>query len=413
MSQDAQAAAPPDKLRINRALLIILVTVFLNIMGFGIILPVLPFYATAYGANGTEVGLLFTVFTALQFLVSPVFGALSDRLGRRPIIMFGVLGQVVGYILLGFSTSLSMLFLARIVAGVMAGNVSANMAYVADTTPPKERTRAYGLLGAAYGAGLLCGPALGGVLSLIHSSAPAFGAAVLLALNFFFLYIMLPESLPPERRTHKPIAGQLNPFSVLVPVARRSVLRGPLVATFLLNVALSGLQANFAVFAAERYGLGPAAVAGLLAAAGLANIVVQAVLVPILSARLSDATLVVAGSAVNALGFLAIGFAPVSAAFWGSVPLTTGGYSLSRGPLTSLITKLVAPTEQGMVNGGLQAVISLAGVVGPAWAGVVYESVGRPAPYWTAALMAGLAIVGFVALRGGGRKVQEEMPPLP
>jgi DHA1 family tetracycline resistance protein-like MFS transporter len=128
---------------------------------------------------------------------------------------------------------------------------------------------------------------------------------------------------------------------------------------------------------------------------------------------LSDATLVVAGSAVNALGFLAIGFAPVSAAFWGSVPLTTGGYSLSRGPLTSLITKLVAPTEQGMVNGGLQAVISLAGVVGPAWAGVVYESVGRPAPYWTAALMAGLAIVGFVALRGGGRKVQEEMPPLP
>jgi predicted MFS family arabinose efflux permease len=304
------------------------------------------------------------------------------------------------------------LFLARIVSGLLSGNVGATQAYVADITPPKERTRAYSLLGAAYGAGLLCGPAIGGFLSLIDSRAPAYGAAVLLALNVVFLYILLPESLPPERRTHKPIAGQLNPLSVLVPVISRPALRGPLVATFLLNVALAGLQANFAVFASERYGLGPAVVAALLAAAGLSNIVVQGLLVPTLSARLSDATLVLAGSAVNALGFLATGFAPVSAVFWGSIPLTTGGYSLSRGPLTSLITKLVAPTEQGMVNGGLQAVISLAGVVGPLWAGLVYESLGKPAPYWTAALMAGLALVALMLIRSG-KRVQEEKPQLP
>jgi MFS transporter, DHA1 family, tetracycline resistance protein len=408
MSHDAQAAAPSHKPRVNRALLIILVTVFLDVMGFGIIPPVLPFYATAFGASGTEVGLLFTAFAAFQFLASPVFGALSDRFGRRPIILLGVGGQVVGYLLLGFSTSLSMLFLARIVAGAMAGSIGANQAYVADTTPPKERTRAFGLLGAAFGAGILGGPALGGVLILVHSSAPAFGAAGLLALDLLFVYMMLPESLPPERRTHKPIVGQLNPFSVLVPLARRAVLRGPLVATFLLNVALTGLQANFAVFAVERFGLGPTMVAGLLAAAGLANIVVQAVLVPRLSARLSDATLVLAGTAVNSIGYLATGFAPVPTVFWGSVPLTTGGYSLTRGPLTSLITKLVAPTEQGMVNGGVQATISLAGVVGPAWAGVVYASVGTAAPYWTAALMGGLAIVALALMRGG-RRVQEEM----
>jgi MFS transporter, DHA1 family, tetracycline resistance protein len=283
---------------------------------------------------------------------------------------------------------------------------------VADTTPPKERTRAFGLVGAAFGAGLLFGPALGGILSLVDSRAPAFGAGGLLVLNLLFAYFMLPESLPADRRTHKPIIGQLNPFSVLVPIARRPALRGPLIVTFLLNVALTGLQANFAVFAGEQFRLGPAAVAGLLAAAGLINIVVQAVLVPSLSARLSDATLVLVGTAVNSLGYLATGFAPVSAVFWGSVPLTTGGYSLARGPLTSLITKLVAPTEQGMVNGGVQATISLAGVVGPLCAGVVYESVGRPAPYWTAALMAGLAIVALMLMRGA-KRVQEEKPALP
>jgi len=303
-----------------------------------------------------------------------------------------------------------MLFLSRIVAGVMAGNISATQAYVADTTSPKERTRAFGLVGAAFGAGLLFGPALGGVLSLVHSHAPAFGAGGLVALNLLFAYMMLPESLPPDRRTHKPIVGQLNPFSVLVPVVRRPALRGPLIVTFLLNVALTGLQANFAVFAGEQFGLGPAAVAGLFAASGLGNIVMQAVLVPSLSARLSDAILVLVGTAVNSMGYLVTAFAPVPAMFWGSVPLATGGYSLARGPLTSLITKLVAPTEQGMVNGGVQATISLAGIVGPVWAGMVYESLGRPAPYWTAALIAGLAIV---ALMRGGRRVQEEMPPLP
>ena len=404
MSHDAQAAAPPYKLRVNRALLIILVTVFLNVMGFGIILPVLPFYATAYGANGTQVGLLFTLFAALQFLTSPVFGTLSDRFGRRPIILFGVAGQIVGYLALGFATNMSMLFLARGLTGLMAGNIGATQAYVADSTQPKERTRAFGLVGAAFGAGLLGGSALGGVLSLLHSRGLAFGAAVLLALNLIFLFIVLPESLPLDRRTHKSIASQLNPFSVLVPVLRRQALRGPLIATFLLNLALTGLQANFAIFASERFGLGPAVVAGLFTASGLANIVVQAVLLPGLSKRLSDAALVVAGSAVNSIGYLAIAFTPVSAVLWGSVPLTSGGYSLSRGPLTSLITKLVSPMEQGMVNGGVQATISLTGAFGPILAGVFYESSGRSAPYWTAALMAGLAIIPLIiTMRAGSR----------
>jgi len=222
--------------RISRQLLLILATVFLNIMGLGLILPILPFYATEYGADGAHVGLLFTAFSGMQFLASPVFGALSDRYGRRPIILFGVLGQVLAYLLMGFATSLGMLFASRIFAGLTAGNISATQAYVADITRPEDRTRAYGLVGAAFGAGLLFGPALGGGLSLIDSRAPAFGAAALLAINLLLGSLLLSESLPRDRRSAKPLVKQINPVGVLLPLIARRPLRGPLLATLLLNM---------------------------------------------------------------------------------------------------------------------------------------------------------------------------------
>src|SRR5262249_16609743 len=180
------------------------------------------------------------------------------------------------YLLMGFAASLGMLFLSRVIAGATAGNISATQAYVADITPFRDRTRAYGYVGAAFGAGLLFGPALGGVLTLLDIRGPAFGAAVLVAVNLVFGYLVLGESLPLQRRLSKPIGGQLNPFGVLVPLLRRPALRGPLLTTFLLNLALTGFQANFAVFAGARFGFGPTQVAALFVAAGIANIVVQA-----------------------------------------------------------------------------------------------------------------------------------------
>jgi MFS transporter, DHA1 family, tetracycline resistance protein len=377
-------------------LVLIVVTVFLNIMGLGLILPVLPFYATAYGADGTQVGLLFTAFSGLQFLASPVFGALSDRFGRRPVILLGVLGQVVAYLIMGFATSLTMLFVSRVFAGATAGNISATQAFVADVTRPEERTRAYGLVGAAFGAGLLFGPALGGGLTLVDSRAPAFGAAALLALNFLFGLLLLPESLPRERRAPRPLLGQLNPIGVLVPLVRRPALRAPLLSTFLLNVALTGFQANFAVFAATRFGLGPTEVSALFVATGLANILVQLILVPRLSARFADSTLVLVGAAADAAGNLGTAFASVPTALWGALPVMTGGYSLTRGPLTSLVTKLVAPYEQGLANGGVQATISLAGVVGPLGAGLAFHYVDEPSPYWLSALLVGFAAMAIL-----------------
>ena len=387
-----------DRARPRAHVLLIVVTVFLNIMGLGLILPVLPFYGIAYGADSTQIGLLFTAFSACQFLAAPVFGALSDRFGRRPIILFGILGQGASYLIMGFANSLALLFVSRVVSGLTAGNISATQAYVADVTRPDERTRAYGLVGAAFGAGLLFGPALGGVLNLVDPRAPAFGAAALLGLNFVFGYFRLSESLPAERRAIKPLRQQVNPFGVLVPLVRRPVLRAPLLAIFLFNVALTGFQANFAVFADARFGLGPTEVSALFVASGLANILVQLILLPRLSRRFADPTLILTGAAAYAAGNLATGFALLPSALWGSVPLLNGGYSLTRGPITSLVTKLVAPYEQGLANGGIQATISLAGVAGPLWAGFVFEDLGMPAPYWTGALAVALAAVA-VTLR--------------
>ena len=378
---------------------LILVTVFLNIMGLGLILPVLPFYATAYGADGTQVGLLFTAFAACQFLTSPVFGALSDRYGRRPIILLGVLGQVVAYLIMGFATSLAMLFVSRIFAGATTATSARRRHMWPISAQREERTRAYGLVGAAFGAGLLFGPALGGALTLIDPRAPAFGAAFLLALNLVFGYLLLAESLPPERRTRKPLATQINPFGVLMPLVRRPALRTPLVAILLLNLALSGFQANFAVYARARFGLGPTEVSALFVATGLANILVQLLLVPRLSRRYADSSLVVSGAVAQAAGSLGIAFASVSDAMWISLPVMTGGYSLSRGPLTSLVTKLVAPYEQGLANGGVQATISLAGVIGPLWAGFAFEYLDETAPYWTCAIGVALAALAVMLFR--------------
>jgi MFS family permease len=388
-----------SSLVINRQVVLILITVFLNIMGLGLILPVMPFYALAFGADGEQIGLLFTAFSGCQFLASPVFGALSDRFGRRPIILIGVLGQAAAYVIMGLAGSLAVLFASRIFSGLTAGNISATQAYVADSTRPEDRTKAYGLVGAAFGAGLLFGPALGGLLVFIDPRAPAFGAAALLGLNFVFGLFMLSESLPRERRAPKPLGQQLNPVGVLIPLLKRPPLRGPLLATLLLNVALTGFQANFAVFAGARFGFGPADVSALFVATGLANILVQLLILPRLSKRFGDTSLVVTGSVLNAAGNLGTAFSPYSAALWGTLPVLTGGYSLSRGPLTSLVTKLVAPYEQGLANGGVQATISLAGVIGPLWAGFAFERLGEPAPYWTSAIAIGLAALAVMGLR--------------
>jgi MFS family permease len=381
----------------DRRLLLILATMFLDILGVGLIIPVAPFYATAYGATALEVGLLFTAFSAAQFIATPILGGLSDRYGRRPVLLLSLVGEAVGYVLMGIANSLPALYISRVVTGATAGNIGAAQAYMADITPREERTRTFGLAGAAFGAGFLFGPALGGALSLIDLRLTAFAAALLIVLNVVFVALMLPESLPPERRSTAPLRTHINPVGIMLTLLRRPIMRAPLLAMFLLNAAFTGMQANLAVFLAGRFGFGPTQVAPLFVAVALTGILMQGVVVRRLSEFLQDTTILLLGVLTTSSAFMLIGLAIEPWMLFPAVALLSAGNAFWRAPLTSLISKLVSEREQGMASGGSQSTAALAAVVGPLAAGWAYETIGDAAPYWGAAVavvLAGVAMAG-------------------
>ncbi len=379
----------------DRRLSLILITMFLDVLGVGIIIPVAPFYAQAYGASALDVGLLFTFYSAAQFLATPVLGGLSDRYGRRSILLVSLIGEVVGYLLMGFANSLAALYVARLVTGATAGNIGAAQAYLADITPREQRTRTFGLAGAAFGAGFLFGPAFGGALSLIDLRLTAFAAAGLIALNVIFVALMLPESLPVERRSTAPLRSHLNPLGIMLQLVERPILRAPLLVVFLLNGAFTGMQANLAVFLNARFGFGPTQVAPLFVALALTGVFMQGIVVRRLSEILEDSTILLLGVIATTSAFALIGVVFEAWLLFPSMALLSAGNALWRAPLASLITKLVSEREQGMANGGAQSTAALASVFGPIGAGTAYESISDSAPYFAGAvtvLLSGLVM---------------------
>ncbi len=379
----------------DRRLSLILITMFLDVLGVGIIIPVAPFYAQAYGASALDVGLLFTFYSAAQFLATPVLGGLSDRYGRRSILLVSLIGEVVGYLLMGFANSLAALYVARLVTGATAGNIGAAQAYLADITPREQRTRTFGLAGAAFGAGFLFGPAFGGALSLIDLRLTAFAAAGLIALNVIFVALMLPESLPVERRSTAPLRSHLNPLGIMLQLVERPILRAPLLVVFLLNGAFTGMQANLAVFLNARFGFGPTQVAPLFVALALTGVFMQGIVVRKLSEILEDATILLLGVIATTSAFALIGVVFEAWLLFPSMALLSAGNALWRAPLASLITKLVSEREQGVANGGAQSTAALASVFGPIGAGTAYESISDSAPYFAGAvtvLLSGLVM---------------------
>lgn len=361
------AAAPVAEPR-RATLAFIFVTVVLDVLAFGVIIPVFPalvasFYPGDLAHAATVYGLIGTVFAAMQFLCSPVLGALSDRFGRRPVILLSNAGLGLDFVVMALANSIPLLFLGRVLAGMTAASITTAGAYIADVTPPERRAAGFGLIGAAFGLGFVIGPALGGVLGAVDPRLPFWVAAVLCLANAVWGLFVLPESLPPERRAAFSWR-RAHPLGALRLLRSHRELAGLAAVTFLSQLAHVALPAVFVLYAGHRYGWDARAVGGALALVGVCSAVVQAGLVRRVVARFGESRTLVAGLAFGATGFALYGLAPVGALFLVGIPIMAL-WGLA-GPATqALMTRRLGPSEQGQLQGALMSLAGIAGMLGP------------------------------------------------
>jgi DHA1 family tetracycline resistance protein-like MFS transporter len=398
----------PDRARKTKGAAIALaVSVFLNITGFTLILPVIPFLVGRYVRPqevGLYVGLIVSSFALCAFFAAPVLGALSDRYGRRPILMLSLLGSAIGYVIFGLGGTLWILFAGRIVDGLTAGNISTVYAYVADTFAPAERGRIYGLLGAVGGLAFMLGPVAGGLLGTIYPAAPLFAAAILTLGGIAWIYFALPESIAAGAARPVWHWRQLNPFAQLTQVFGIAALRVPLTAAFSFFFAGTMLQSNFAVYLKDVLQYGPAGIGWVLLAVGIMDIVSQGLLTRALLPRLGAELLTRWGLAINAIGFALIGclvFVPRIEFLLISIAIFTLGDGLFQPAMNAIIANAAPADAQGQVQGANQSQQALARMLGPLLAAIL-SPLSASAPYWIAGL---IAMLGVSVLSIAGQSV--------
>ncbi|HWS53407.1 MAG TPA: MFS transporter [Pyrinomonadaceae bacterium] len=359
-------------------LAVILLTVFIDLVGFGIVIPILPYYMERFDASPVALGLLFSVYSVMQLIFSPILGRWSDRHGRRPVLLLSLLGTGVGFLILGAAGSLLTLFVGRIIAGVTGGNISTAQAYIADVTTPENRAQGMGMFGAAFGLGFIFGPAIAGVLSQWDISLPFYFAGALSFANAALLYFTLPETVTPGHPARHARRGWGDFFRGL----RQPDLALVLSIYFLFVVSFSIMTTVFALFTMYRFGYGPTDNAYLFAYIGLLAVVVQGGLIGRLVKRFGELALVIAGAlllAVNLLILPAVG--PASGGLAGLLAVMTCfsfGNSFATPSLTSLASRSAGAAEQGGVLGASQSAASLARAVGPAVGGWLIYSAAAP-----------------------------------
>ncbi len=372
----------------SRPLLIIFLTILVNLIGFGIIVPLLPFYAATFGASPLTIGLLFASFSLAQLFASPVLGAWSDKWGRRPVLIFSLVGTVVSFVMLAMANSLAMLFAARIVDGLSGGSITTARAYIGDITTEENRAKSFGMLGAAFGLGFIIGPALSGLFAHISYTAPIWAAAVITVFATLLAWWWLPETV------HRVNAVSGSPWRALRALSGRADLRLLFSIDFLYWGSFAVYQTTFALFGARRFGFDAAHTGYLLAAFGFLGVVVQLGLVGPVVTRLGERRTLTVG-----LLFAAIGWG--GSAMTHSLPLFIAmlvpgaiGIGLCNPSLGSLISGSAGKHEQGRVQGAAGALESLGRTIGPVWGNGVLQWAGEGVAYGSAALV----LLGTAAL---------------
>lgn len=357
-----------DKPKGNRALLFIFITLFIDVMGIGIIIPVLPKlimqmeHCSIEEANVIG-GYMMFIYSFMQFFFSPLLGALSDRFGRRIVLLISLFGFGVDYLFLGFAGTIGLLFVGRLIAGITGASFTVAGAYIADISPPEKRAQNFGIIGAAFGLGFIAGPALGAAISGFGDRVPFFVAAGLALLNWLYGYFILPESLKPENR-RKFEWKRANPVGALLQLIRKPVVAQLAIVFFLINLAGQSLPGCWPYYTMERYGWGEAGVGLSLAFVGLCIAIVQGGLTRVIIPKIGEQRSVHYGLIMSTIGLAGIAFSSEAwMIFVAIVPLALGGIS---GPsLQSIVSKEIPANEQGELQGFLTSVMSITAILGP------------------------------------------------
>lgn len=377
-----------EKTASNRnALAFIFVVALLDILGLALLIPVTPYIVREFRTDALTVGLLTVVYAMAQFFAAPLLGRLSDRLGRKPVLLVCILGSSIGYFIFGIGGALWVLFLSRVIDGITGGNISVAAAYIADVTPPQERAKNFALLGAAFGLGFILGPAISAVLVPFGLSAPAFAAGLLSLTSALVGFFILPESLPPARRNHAPFKlDDANPFGATFELLRRPVVGTVLLASLVFNFVFSAFVSNVVVFYLGRFDAPAATISILLVVGGIVRVLMFPS-IGILVKRFGEKPLGIAGLILQAITLLTIGFAPF---LWMQVPaiiLNSIGSALIFATLGAMASNQVPSREQGKLAGVNTALGGIGNILGPLWAGMAYDYLSPLAPYVSGALL--------------------------
>jgi DHA1 family tetracycline resistance protein-like MFS transporter len=372
---------------------VIFFTILVDLIGFGIIIPILPYYAQRLGASGLGLGALLAVFSGMQFVATAFLGRTSDRVGRRPILLATMLFNALGYLLFAAAHSYGVLFVARVVSGFAGGNISAAQAYVADITTPADRSRGMGILGAAFGLGFIIGPAVGGLSAhYLGRAAPGLVAAGLSLVNFVSAYVVLPESLRAEHRTER----ELWDFSHIRDAIRHPRLAPLMLAWLVAPLAFSGYTVAIPLWAGVTFGWREQQLGWFFTVIGATAAVVQGYAFGRLARQFGDRALLIAGGFGMALAIAVIPALHSSAALYGWTAALAFSNSIFGPAATGLVSVFADPTEQGTVLGAAQALGALGRLLGPLALGKVYDA-SHPAAFLVAGAV--MALGGVVTLR--------------
>lgn len=379
----------------GKPLLTIFFVVFLDLVGFGIIIPILPYYSREFGATAFTLGWLMASYSIAQFVFSPFWGSISDHYGRRPVLVLTICGGVLSTLATALAPNLVMLFLARTLAGVFGANISTASAYIADVTKPEDRAKGMGIIGAGFGLGFIFGPAIGGILSPYGFRTPMYLAAFLSFLNLIFAYLRIEE--PTISEANRKDNRRHFSFSLLNKALKKPETALPLITFFLVTLGFTQLEVAFGLYVLYKFNYTAREAGMLLALMGVIMVIIQGGLIGRLSKKFGETGLIKVGLILMSLALLFAGMADSIGIFVLSLVLISIANGIINPSTSSLMSKGSEPSERGAMMGVYQSGASLSRILGPPISGFLFEHISKPSPIFSASFL--MAATLLIALK--------------